>query len=282
MLKINDLTFRYPGRKSTDVVSDFSLTLDNGMICGLLGPNGAGKSTLFALIAGLLTPGSGSIDYDGFSPRRREAGFLSDIFLVPEEIELPDTSLDVYVAANAPFYPRFSREQMENNLARFELTPSINLGRLSMGQRKKAFISFALACNTRLLLMDEPCNGIDILGKRAFRKVIVENMTDDKTVIISTHQVHDIDRIIDHIVMIDSEKVCLNASMSEISSKLAFRFTSDGSEAASALAAVNVPGGANIVTLAGDPEAESEVDLETLFLLTRTHPELITNLFSKP
>ncbi len=282
MLDINKLAFHYPGRKSADVLHDFSLTLKPGMICGLLGPNGAGKSTLFALIAGLLTPTAGTITYDGFTPRRRKVDFLNDIFLVPEEIDLPSTTLRDYIAANAAFYPRFSRELLELNLERFELTPDIHLGRLSMGQRKKAFISFALACNTRLVLMDEPANGLDIPGKRAFRRALVENMTDDKTIIISTHQVHDIDKIIDHLVIIDSERVCLNASMAEIASRLDFRFTSDAAEAAAALVAVNVPGGSLIVNEVTDPEGESEVDLETLFLLTRNHPEVISKLFPQP
>lgn len=279
MLLIDNLSFSYPGRGRRKVLSDFSLSLESGSICGLLGPNGAGKSTLFYLIAGLLSPKSGRIDYNGFTPRRRDTAFLADLFLVPEEMEIPAMSLRSYVATNAPFYPRFSAEQMERYLRMFELDPDMHLRQASMGQRKKAFISFALACNTSLLLMDEPANGLDIPGKSAFRRAVVESMTDDRTVIISTHQVHDIDRIIDHVVIEDAERVLLNAPIHEVGERLNFRFTSDSAEAREALVAVPMPGGANIVEFNASGEDTSEVDLETLFLLSRNHPEIITRLF---
>lgn len=281
MLTITNLGYHYPGRHSRQVLDGFTMKLEPGNICGLLGPNGAGKSTLFGLIAGLLTPLAGSIDYNGFNPRDRRASFLNDIFLVPEEFDLPSMSLKEYVSINAPFYPRFSHEAMERYLEMFELTPDIHLKRLSMGQRKKAFMSFALACNTSLVLMDEPANGLDIPGKSAFRRAVVESMTDERTIIISTHQVHDIDRIIDHVVVMDGEKVVLNASTADIASRLVFRFTSDAAEARDALVAVPVPGGANIIE-ESPSDTETEVDLETLFLLTRNHPEVIARLFPQP
>ncbi|MCM1028638.1 MAG: ATP-binding cassette domain-containing protein [Pseudoflavonifractor sp.] len=279
MLEISNISFSYPGRKKSDVLRDFSLTLLPGNICGLLGPNGAGKSTLLYLISGLLSPRQGFINCNGFTPRDRKTAFLRDIFLVPEVIELPRVSLDTYVSLNAPFYPRFSMEILKKCLDMFELSHDIHLASLSMGQRKKAFIAFALAANTSLILMDEPANGLDIPGKSAFRRAVVESMSDDKCVIISTHQVHDIDRIIDHVVTIDSESVRLNASTVEIASRLAFSTTTDAALAAQALVSLPVPGGYNIVTLADGSDAESEVDLETLFLLSRNHPDIITKLF---
>lgn len=281
MLTIDNLSFAYRGRHSRKVLDRFSLTLEPGNICGLLGPNGAGKSTLFYLTAGLLTPASGSIEYNGFTPRKRDTAFMSDIFLVPEELALPSMTLSKYAAVNGAFYPRWSAEDMNRYLDMFELTADIHFDHLSMGQRKKAFMSFALACNTSLVLMDEPANGIDIPGKSAFRRAVVESMTDDRTIIISTHQVHDIDRIIDHVVVMDNERVRLNASINEIASQLKFGFTADNSQASAALVSVPVPGGFNIIEPNGDSEAETEVDLETLFLLTRNNPELINRLFNK-
>ncbi|MDE7237037.1 MAG: ATP-binding cassette domain-containing protein, partial [Paramuribaculum sp.] len=139
MLTIDSLSFAYRGRHSRKVLDRFSLTLEPGNICGLLGPNGAGKSTLFYLTAGLLTPASGSIDYNGFTPRRRDTAFMSDIFLVPEEIALPSMTLRKFVAVNSPFYPRWSAKAMNRYLDMFELTPDIHFDPLSMGQRKKAF-----------------------------------------------------------------------------------------------------------------------------------------------
>lgn len=220
------------------------------------------------------------LQWDG--PRKRSVGFLSDIFLVPEEIDLPAMTFDEYVKVNSPFYPRFSTDTLRRCLDMFEMPTDIHLDKLSMGQRKKAFMSFAMACNTSLLLMDEPANGLDIPGKSAFRRSVVENMTDDRTIIISTHQVHDIDRIIDHVVVTGPEKVMLNASVSDIASRLMFRFTPDAAEASQAPVAVPVPGGANIVELNPTGEPATEVDLETLFLLTRNHPEIIARLFTNP
>lgn len=280
MLRIDNISYKYPGRRSRMVLDGFSLTLEQGNICGLLGPNGVGKSTLFYLIAGLLTPSTGAISYNGMMPRRRSTEFLRDIILVPEEIDLPDMTLTRYVEVNAPFYPRFSHELMEKILEMFDLKTDIHLARLSMGQRKKVFISFALACRTSLLLMDEPANGLDIPGKSAFRRAVVESMTDDRTIIISTHQVHDIDRIIDHVVIASPGGVLLNTSTLDIASRLTFRTTNDTAEALAALVAVPVPGGANIIEPNPSGEALSDVDLESLFLLTTQRPDIIANIFN--
>ena len=164
MIEINDISFRYPGAKH-DIYSGFSLTLSENRIYGVLGKNGTGKSTLLYLISGLLRPGKGSILVDGMDTRRRYAEMLSEMFIVPEEFALPRTSLDDYVLINRKFYPRFSTEVLANCLRDFDLPLSLNLDALSMGQKKKVFMSFALAANTKFLLMDEPTNGLDIPSK---------------------------------------------------------------------------------------------------------------------
>lgn len=266
MLKIKDVTYKY--RKGAEVLRGYSLEVAQGTICGLLGPNGAGKSTLLYLITGLLRAQSGTIDYNGYNPAQRAVGFLEDVFIVPEEFKLPNVTLDEYVRTNAPFYPHFSVEDLHRHLETFELTPNLHLGRLSMGQKKRVFMSFALACNTSLLIMDEPTNGLDIPGKRLFRKAVLEGMTDEKTVIISTHQVYDVEKIIDHVVITDREGVMLDASMEEIAKRWAFSFTTDKARIEKALIALDAPGGANIVETA-KPGEETEVNLESLFELIR-------------
>ena len=85
-----------------------------------------------------------------------------------------------------------------------------------MGQKKKVFMSFALATGTRFLLMDEPTNGLDIPSKSQFRKVIANNMTEDRTLIISTHQVHDVESLLDHIIIMNQSQLLLDASISNI------------------------------------------------------------------
>ena len=158
---------------------------------------------------------------------------------------------------------------MEKYLEIFELTPDLHLGRLSMGQKKKAFISFAMACNTSLLILDEPTNGLDISAKRSFRKAIAQCMSDDKSILISTHQVYDVDKILDHVIITDRKGVLINASMVDISSRYKFSHTTDKERARAALISLEVPGGYNIAEPLSDPMEETEVNLETLFELVQ-------------
>lgn len=277
MLTIDNITYSYK-RNKKPVLKDYSLSIEEGTICGLLGRNGAGKSTLLYLISGLLFPQSGSIDYNGFTPQRREIGFLNDIFIVPEEFYLPNVKLTEFTQRMIPFYPNFSSTDLERHLATFEMTPDVHLGQLSMGQKKRVFISFALACNTSLLILDEPTNGLDIPGKRLFRKAVLAGMTDNKSIIISTHQVYDVEKILDHVVITDVDGVILNAKMVEIMSKLLFTFTTDKNRAADALISLDAPGGYNIIEKS-DGYDESEVNLESLFELARNNPKLMKNIF---
>ena len=220
MITIENLSFDY-GRKNP-VFQNFSLNMETGNIIGLLGRNGTGKSTLLYLISGLLRPHEGVIRINGTDVKKRAVEILSDTFLVPEEFMLPNVSLKQYVKLNRPFYPKFSQEILEACLRDFDLHTDIRLGELSMGQKKKAFVCFALATNTKLLMMDEPTNGLDIPSKSQFRKVIATGMTEEKSVIISTHQVRDIDKLLDHVVMIEGTEVLLNESTARITDKLYF------------------------------------------------------------
>ena len=279
MLKIENLTFGYNHRRQ--VIRNFNMEVAPGTICGLLGKNGSGKSTLLYLICGLLRPQGGSVDFNGFTPIQRKVGFLEDVFIVPEEFSLPSVKLADFVKVNAPFYPRFSQREMNDYLLTFDLDPETHLGQCSMGQKKKAFISFALACNTSLLILDEPTNGLDISAKRAFRKAVTMNMNDDKSIIISTHQVYDIERILDHVMIIDNQGVLLNESMYDISKRLRFGVTSDRDRIARALMAFDAPGGASIVELADDPDGETDVNLEMLFEFVEQNRDKVKEIFNE-
>lgn len=280
MLTVDNITYSY-GRRKKPVLDKYSLSVNSGTICGLLGQNGAGKSTLLYLITGLLRPQAGDISFNGYIPWNRNVAFLNDLFLVPEEIYLPDMKLMEYVKTTAPFYPNFSIDDLTRHLSTFELTQDVHLGQLSMGQKKRVFLSFALACNTSLLILDEPTNGLDIPGKRLFRKAVIDGMTDNKTVIISTHQVHDIDQLIDHVVITDTKGVLLDASIADIMRKLSFSFSTNRDRIKNALFSIEVAGGANIVERLSDDSDETDVNLETLFELTRTNPDAISNQFTK-
>ena len=281
MLNIQNLSFRYP-RKSQPVLDDFSLKLEAGGTYGLLGPNGAGKSTLLYLISGLLTPKTGEVLFNGVNTRERLPETLCDIFIVPEEFTLPAVKLDSYVKMNAPFYPRFSYEDLQRHLATFEVgdIAQYKLSSLSMGQKKKIFMCFALACNTSLLLMDEPTNGLDIPGKAAFRRFIASSASDDKIIIISTHQVRDIDRILDHVIIMDEHRLLLNESINAITDRLAFLATADKDLIARALVAQPGIGGAQVI-VENDGSYDTEVNLESLFELATTRRDIINTLFNR-
>ena len=212
MIEVSNISYKYAGQKGL-VFDDFSLTLKQDNIYGLLGKNGTGKSTLLYLISGLLRPAKGSVCFDGIETRKRLPETLQEIFIVPEEFDLPAMSLDEYVKINEPFYPRFSHEVLEACLKDFELTTNLKLNALSMGQKKKVYMCIALAARTKLLLMDEPTNGLDIPSKSQFRKVVAQGMRDDQIVVISTHQVRDVETLLDHVTIIEQNAVLLNEKM---------------------------------------------------------------------
>lgn len=280
MVKFENLTFSY-GRKKSPVIDDFTLEIAGGGIYGLLGKNGTGKSTLLYLISGLLTPDKGAVTVDGENSRKRLPSTLEKIFIVPEEFDLPPIPLSRYVEINAPFYPNFSAEDLKRHLETMEMSSDINLGQLSMGQKKKAFMCFALACNTPLLLMDEPTNGLDIPSKSAFRRFIASAVDESRTVIISTHQVKDIEHLLDHVIMIDNRKVLLNSSVAGITSRLLFSVTDNPAEATQAQFCRKSLGGFDIIT--ENPYGEdSDINLETLFDFALTDNERLHQIFSNP
>ena len=277
MITVENLSFLYRKSKRA-VLHDFSLSLEKGRVYGLLGKNGAGKSTLLYLMSGLLTPKSGKVVYHDVDVRRRLPITLQDMFLVPEEFDLPPVSLISYIELNSPFYPRFSKEDMVKYLHYFEMDINIDLGALSMGQKKKVFMSFALATNTSLLLMDEPTNGLDIPGKRQFRKFIASGMTDDKTILISTHQVRDIDKVLDHVLIMDNSRVLLNESTMSICDKLFFTESENRELLQSSLFSTPSIQG-NFLLLPNESGEDSEINLELLFNATLAVPERISALF---
>ena len=277
MIIINDISFSYDKRNG-DLFHDFSLELNAGNVYGLLGKNGAGKSTLIYLMTGLLTPTSGEVQIDGVNVRRRLPKTMSDLFLVPEEFELPNLSLKKYVSINSPFYPNFSMVDMQRYLDIFELGGDLDvkLNALSMGQKKKVFMAFAFATNTRVLIMDEPTNGLDIPSKSQFRKLVTAGMTDDKLMLISTHQVRDISSILDHVVIIDQSQVLLNAGMADVSARLAFRPQREGDQPVYAQQSAM----GTLVAVPAEDGEETAVDLEMLFNATLQSPEVINNLYT--
>ena len=229
MIQLQNISFQYAGAE-VPVFKQFSLSLQPGRIYGLLGPNGSGKSTLLYIMMGLLHVQEGRVEVDGRDASRRERRLLQDLYIVPEEFELPAMTLTEYVDTYRPFYPHFSQEVLDQCLKEFDLPASLHTSRLSMGQKKKVLMAFALACGTRYLLMDEPTNGLDIASKKQFRKVIAMNMTDERTIVIATHQVHDVEQLLDHVLVLGthdniSEILC-DATVSRLTQPYSFTLAS--------------------------------------------------------
>lgn len=263
MIEVKNISFKYAGQKNL-VFDDFSLTLKQDNIYGLLGKNGTGKSTLLYLISGLLRPKKGAVCFDSVETKLRKPETLSEIFIVPEEFDLPAMSLNQYVKINEPFYPRFNREVLEACLKDFELSTNLKLNALSMGQKKKVYMAFALATNTKVLLMDEPTNGLDIPSKSQFRKVVAQYMTEDRTLIISTHQVHDVESLLDHILILSPQKLLLNASVAEIQEKYTFEYRTPDQMQDVLYAEPSLQGNAVVAPRKAD-SPETQVNLELLF-----------------
>ncbi len=287
MIDVKDVSFGY--RRNQTLYAGLNLTLAPGSVYGLLGPNGAGKSTLLRLLSGLLYPTGGHIRVGGYTPAHRRPAFLEDLFLVPEEFYLPPVRIQQFVDSNAPFYPRFDRRQMADYVREFGLTDNQKLNELSYGQKKKVLIGFGLATNTAVLLLDEPTNGLDIPSKGQFRRLVAGAVDDRRIIVISTHQVRDLEALIDPVVILTERSrrtVALKASVEEITARLWFGLVPgyDKPDLASGnriLYSERAVGGYAVV--AENPTGEpSRLDLERLFNAVQAEPERMSQLFSHP
>ncbi|AOW08064.1 ABC transporter ATP-binding protein [Flavobacterium gilvum] len=262
MINIQHLNFQY--RKQDALFTDLSFQQENGSIVGLLGKNGAGKSTFLKLISGLLKPQLGELRINSFKPFDRLPDFLADIYMVSEEFLFPSITIGLYIKATAPLYPKFDYDKMDKILKEFELNLKSNLNGLSHGQRKKFLIAFALSTNCSLLILDEPTNGLDIPSKSLFRKVLVSSVTEEQLVLISTHQVKDIETIIDKIVVLDEGKIVFNETVFDISQQWQFKTVNSLSGIETPIYQEKCLGGHRIL-MGADELEETEIDIELLF-----------------
>ena len=274
MITINTLDFSY---KNAAVFKNISLNFKRGNVYGLLGENGVGKTTLLKLICGLQHPTAGTCTVDEFVPSERNPYFLQNIFFLPEEVITDDTTPEKFVKKLGVFYPRYDHEYFLNLMNELEVDATKKFDALSYGQKKKALLACALSLRTDYLLLDEPTNGLDIPSKALFRKVILQHCTDETTVIISTHQVKDVENLIDPIVILDHDEVLLNATFEEISSKLYFEYGAEKSD--DALYSEMMPGG-YINVLPNNFEMESKVNVEALFNAVRNNKKRIKEIFN--
>lgn len=263
MIKINDVTFKH--QKQFSLFNNLNFEQNSGNIVGLLGKNGAGKSTLLKLISGLLKPKKGDIFVDDYIPFDRNPNFLEDVFLVTDEPYLPSLTIKAYTKIFALLYKKFDKDKMSKILREFDLLEDQKLDGMSHGQQKKFVIAFALSSNCKMLLLDEPTNGLDIPSKSVFRKVLVNSVEEDQLVIISTHQVKDIEKIIDKIVVLENGHIVFEEDTYTITEKIKFQRMISVSENDDVIYSEKTHDGYHAILPVENRLEETEIDIELLF-----------------
>ena len=275
MITTHSLSFGYSS--SHQVLTNINLSLGKGHIHGLLGCNGIGKTTLLKLICGIMRPQQGEVRVAGVDPFERHVGVMRELMIIPEEFDLPNISLEKYAAVTASFYPKFDKGAMMNYCQEFHVNPAERLHSMSMGQRKKAYIAFSLACNVNVLLLDEPTNGLDIPSKSTFRRLLAGYVDDERMVVISTHQVADVDQLLDSIVILDEQGVVLNATTSEICRKLKFCRATEGDKVIYSERTIQ----GEMAVVCNEDDEETPLSIELLFNATTANRGAITAIFNK-
>ncbi len=262
MITINNLSFSY-GRKP--LFTGLQLDVPPGNIYGLLGMNGAGKTTLLKLIAGQLFRSSGETSVLGYDPVKRHPDMLADIFYLPEEFYLPNMNTATFLKLNVPFYPKFDQAAFDRYISEFALDINQKISDYSYGQKKKFLLSFGLASNTSLLILDEPTNGLDIPSKTQFRRTVASALTEERSFIISTHQVRDMENLINPVIILHNGVIVLNESLEAVSEHVSISLEVEEPLDADVIYTEKVPGGYSVVRKNPEGDFESALDLETLF-----------------
>lgn len=278
MINLQNINFSYS--KDRMLFNDLNLSLEGGHVYGLFGKNGAGKTTLLKIMSGLRFIQSGNVTTLGENAALRKAEMMKDIYFLQEEVFVPALSIRNFVKCYAPFYENFDKEQLEEYLHLFEIeSQEDKLTALSHGQRKKVIISFALATNTKILLMDEPTNGLDIPSKAAFRKIMSMAANNERLILISTHQVRDLHSLIDAVVILDNGHILLNAMAEEITDKLCFKILDEnGTDEPILYREDNIRG--DIVVTENIHHIETNLDIELLFNAVMMNKNRINELFN--
>lgn len=275
MIRIGKLGFSYG---QVPVLKNITMNLEPGKIYGLLGENGVGKTTLLTLLAGLKKPLQGSIDIDGSAPYSRTPQVLENQFYLADEMLPVPMKAAEYARITGEFWPNYKQDTFEEIMELFENASDKKMSEMSTGQLKKTYISLALALGCKYLFLDEPTNGLDIPSKAQFRSALMKYTGEDSTIVISTHQVRDLENIIDPIIILDRQDVLLNASLEEISRKLYFDYGTQLHP--ESLYSEQLPGGF-IQVYPNAEGADSKVNIEALFNAVHHNKEFIKGLFAE-
>ncbi len=276
MIQFNNLSFGYSSKKL--LYENLTLSIKSGSIYGLLGKNGAGKSTLLKNMVGTLFPVHGSVTVNGMSPKSRKPSFLQTIYYIAEDVYVPSLTIKQYQNLFAPFYPLFDNEAFYRYLQELEVEVKGKLNSLSFGQQKKFVIAFALACNTKVLLLDEPTNGLDIPSKAQFRKLIASVMNEDRIIFISTHQIRDLENMIDQVIIVDNGKLLVHSSINDIADKVCFKTVTEVPKGVKVLYSEKMLRGTSVIIENINGE-DSALNLEHFFNGVTENPAMAKQLF---
>jgi ABC-2 type transport system ATP-binding protein len=277
MVHIENLSFGYTRKR---LFEGLNLDLQAGNIYGLLGKNGAGKTTLLKLICGMRFPQDGECRVLDTDPAARLPALLEDIYLVPEELYIPPISPGMYELLYSPFYPRFDGDAFSRHLEELDMHTDGKLTELSYGQKKKFLLAFGMATNCRLLILDEPTNGLDIPSKSQFRKLLARSSDPQRVVLISTHQVRDLENLIDPIIILDDGKIIFHESMQHVAQRLTAQIEPEEPRSPAVLYSDKVLGGYVVVRESSESD-ETNIDLETLFNTVIGNREKIREIFRR-
>ena len=277
MIAVQSVRFSYAN--SLPLFEDLSLQIPNGGIYGLLGKNGSGKTTLLKILAGLCFPQAGDCRVFDAEPAARNPNFLADLYILPEGLYVPALTAEKYCQCYAPFYPAFDAKMFDEVTKQFEIPHNRLLTQMSHGQKKKFLISFGLATNAKLFIMDEPTNGLDIPSKTLFRQLLAQHFSDERIFIISTHQIHDVQNLLNHIIMLEEGKIIFNQAAAEIALRLTCSRQTSEPRPGEYLYYEKKIGG--YIVLSESRGQESEIDLEVLFNALLTNPAAFKKIFDK-
>ena len=263
MITVKQLSFGYTRRRN--IFDSLSLELPKGSIVGLLGRKGEGKTTLLKLLYGQLLRRQGELKVLDSDPKHRAVSFLQQVYLLPEEFRVPPISIRSFFDISAPFYPNYDEAVAKELIDIFGLQWDMNLKKISQGQKKKALIAFALSLRVPLLLLDEPTNGLDIPSKGEFRRTVARYTSDEQTILISTHQVRDLEQLIDRVLIMERGSIFCNATVADITERLSFRLITPELANKALYSEPSAVGTVGILPSDGSEESESNYSMELFF-----------------
>ena len=238
VVQANNLSKHYG---KTAALDSIDLTIEEGRIVGLIGPNGAGKTTALKAILGL-AEFEGKLNVLGMDPRSqrtelmKQVCFIADVAVLPRWIRVREA-----VDFVAGVHPRFSREKCMAFLARTKLNPTLRVREMSKGMIVQLHLALVMAIDAKLLVLDEPTLGLDILYRKTFYETLLNDYFDEqKTIIVTTHQVEEIEHILTDLIFIRDGKIALSASMDAIAERyIEVMVAPDAADAARAMTPLN-------------------------------------------